>query len=181
MRKLIFKHALAVFLLLAMPLSAAAQLRHVDGFNALGLKMGTGWGNSFTAGLSHNYYWGKRWSFDTELDFEVGGFGKSSYFGLLLSPGVEAAVWQPLSWLYLHLESHLDIGLDRWYDTELILANNSFAVGCDLGFNVEMYVSSSVSLLLGARQYFIWNTNPVESNKSYYFKPLFFASARYNF
>lgn len=179
MKKLSF--TIIAMLLLSGTAATQAQLRHIEGFNAVGLKVGTGFGNTFTAGVSHNYYWGKHWSVDTNLDFETGHFGKSRYFGLLLSPGIEASVWQPLSWMYIHLNGHLNVGYDRWYDNELSLSDGSFALGCDLGFNVEMYVSKSVSLLVGTREHFIWNATPVGSNKSYYFKPLFFAAARYNF
>lgn len=180
MKKFIIKTS-GILLLSLISFHCNAQLRHIAGFNAVGIKVGTGLGDTFTAGLSHNYYWGKHWSVATDLDFEVGGFGATDYFGLLFSPGVEAAVWQPLSWMYLHLNGHLNVGYDRWSIKELDCADGTLALGCDLGFNIEMYVSKQVSLAVGAREHFIWNNNMLHGGKDYYFKPLFFVSMRYNF
>lgn len=160
---------------------AMAQLRHVKGFNSVGIKAGTGICKTGTVGLSHNYYFAKRWSVATDADFEFGRYGTASYFGALLSPGAEFAAWQPLKWFYLHLAAHLNLGVDKWDNADGDYHLTSFVLGGDLGFNIEMYVYKRLSVIVAARQHCFWRTNPGEGQKGYYFKPQFLAGIRYSF
>ena len=159
---------------------AGVGLRHVAGVKSVGVTAGTGWGNTFDIGFTQNYQVHRRWSVSVELDYERGRFKPDAeYQAFTLKPGVEAMVWQPCSWLYLHLYGHLVWGWDWWNDLRVYGSkDDGTAVGCDLGFNLEFYPINELSILLSARQNFkcAW----LHQEKDLYFSPLFQLGLRYH-
>ena len=160
--------------------SSNVRLRHVAGIKSFGLTAGTGWGNTFDVGVTHNWYFHRRWSVSIEADYERGVFKPYAGFqSFAVRPGMEAMVWQPCSWLYLHLFGHAVWGWDWWSDRfDTSMADNGTSLGCDLGFNLDFYPISELSILLSARQGFkcAW----LQTEKNTYFSPLFQLGIRYH-
>lgn len=169
---------LLLFIVMSFSVYGKTNLTHIQGINSIGLRAGTGFGNSWDVGLSYNYYWAKYWSFSTNIDFEKGKFEKSDFMGLSLSTGVEAAVWQPLTWMYLHLYGHAIIGWDWWNNSDMSINSNGVTVGCDLGLNLEMYVIPELSFVLSAQENF--NYGFYYTGHYYYFRPLFSTGMRFH-
>ena len=168
---------------LALSVQAAGDfgLQHVKGINSLGLRAGTGWGNTFDVGMTYNYYFHRRWSLSVEADYEHDYFKPYAlYNGFRIAPGAEAMVWQATSWLYLHLNAHLLWGWDWWENRleENAGKDNGTLLGCDLGFNLEFYAIPDLSFTLGAGQQF--RHSWLKEEKYYYFTPLFQVGVRYN-
>ncbi|MBR6685919.1 MAG: hypothetical protein IKL69_00740 [Paludibacteraceae bacterium] len=67
-------------------------VRHVKGIHTIGVRGGTGWGDTFIVGISHQYYFHKQWSYVTHIDYERGIFNKSGFNAVNLMPGVEGCV-----------------------------------------------------------------------------------------
>lgn len=154
------------------------RLTHVKGINSVGLRAGTGWGNTWDVGLSYNYYWGRHWSFVTNVDYESGKFGKSNFSGICVAPGVEASVWHPTTWMYLHLTGAANVGYDWWYNTDMQQATNGFSLGAALGFNLEFYAMRELSFIVAAQQ--SWRYSWLNETNTNYFSPLFSVGIRYN-
>lgn len=169
---------IAFVLLMCSFSTAHAQLTHVKGVHAVGLRAGTGIGKTFDAGITYNYYWGKHWSVSALVDVETGRYEKSSFTGLTLAPGVEAAVWHPTTWLYLHLNGHFNVGYDWWNNKDSGQSVSGAQVGCDLGMNFEFYALPSLSFTISAQENF--NYGFYDTGDYYYFRPLFMVGVRYN-
>jgi len=171
-------------LLLSLPLSVSAKrlhlssLTHVPGVNSVGVRVGTGWFNGVTAGLTYNYYFHKRWSFLTGVDYEWGRFDRSDLSSVTLRPGVEAAVWQPERWFFMHLTGGALGCYDMWTQRDLGTKNNGWGVGAWLGLNLEFYPAPYLSILIQAEQ--SWRYTWLEKGDYNYFSPFFGIGLRYN-
>lgn len=155
-------------------------LQHVKGINSIGVRAGTGWGNTFDVGLTYNYQFHRRWTVQVNADYERGLFKPyAGYQGFRLAPGAEAMVWQPCRFMYLHLNSHFIWGWD-WWNNRLGegISDNGTLVGCDLGFNLEFYALSELSFTLGAAQEFRYSW--LSQENYHYFAPLFTVGIKYN-
>ena len=82
---------------------AGSPLSHIKGMHAIGIRGGTGLGNTFDVGVMYQYHFSRRWSFTTNVDFEKGSFNNAGFWCVRALPGVECRVWHPTSWFYLHL------------------------------------------------------------------------------
>lgn len=167
--------------LTAIVASANAQglgLRHVKGIHTVGVRGGTGWGDTFIVGISHQYYFHKQWSYVTHIDYERGMFNKSGFNAVNLMPGVEGCVWNPTTWLYLHLTGNAILGWDFWQQKDMVAKDNGFAVGVALGFNLEFYAMPELSFTIAAQQG--WKYSFLKNGDYNYFCPLFSAGIKYN-
>lgn len=176
---------LAIFTaLILLPCNISAKsskefgLTHVKGINSVGLRAGTGWGNTFDVGLSYQYYFHRRWSFITNVDYERGVFNKSGFQAVTLTPGVEASVWHPISWLYIHLHANALVSYDMWEQKDMMENSNGVGVGVVAGFNLEFYTMPELSITVGAQQSWRYTWLPTGDNN--YFSPLFSIGLRYN-
>lgn len=172
-------------MLVALSANAAERygLTHVKGINTVGVKAGTGWGDTFDVGLTYQYYFHRQWSFITAVDYERGMFDKSGYQSVRLMPGVEYAVWQPSTWLYLHLTGNVIGSYDIWDNPAMQDRYSGFGTGLALGFNLEFYALPELSFTLGAQQgwEYTWLKDPAGNNLGYnYFFPNFSIGIRYN-
>ena len=129
MRKTIFVLAL----ICCFPLFSNAQLTHVQGVNAIGIRGGTGVKGTMNFGLTYNYYVARTLSISAELDYERGKIDNSLFQGYLLSPGVEWSVWNPAKWFYLNLTGGLSAGYDIWKDPTVDAKFQGFTFGGNLG------------------------------------------------
>ena len=177
-----FKKFLLLLGLMAIVASADAQtnfgLRHVKGVHTLGVRGGTGWGNTFDVGVSHQYYFHNTWSYVTHLDYERGVFNKSGFNAVNLMPGVEGCVWNPNTWFFLHLTGNAILGWDFWDQPEMQVSDNGFALGVAFGFNLEFYVMPELSFTVAAQQG--WKYSWLQNGGYNYFCPLFSAGIKYN-
>lgn len=179
MRKKLITSWLLLTLCVA-PLWAVSPLNllHIKDTHSVGLRAGTGWGDTFNAGLSYQYYFHQRWSVVANIDYEKGFFDKSGFWCVNLMPGVEAALWQPARWLYLHATGNAIVSYDRWDNADMGINSQGIAVGVALGINFEFYALPQLSFTLAAQQG--WKYSFLDTGHSHYFCPLFSAGVRYN-
>lgn len=179
MRKKLITSWLLLTLCVA-PLWAVSPLNllHIKDTHSVGLRAGTGWGDTFNAGLSYQYYFHQRWSVVANIDYEKGFFDKSGFWCVNLMPGVEAALWQPARWLYLHATGNAIVSYDRWDNADMGINSQGIAVGVALGINLEFYALPQLSFTLAAQQG--WKYSFLDTGHSHYFCPLFSAGIRYN-
>ncbi len=173
--------SLAALLLLLPPVYATSSrlsLIHVKNTHSIGLSAGTGWGDTFNIGFSYQYYFHRRWSVVGFFDYERGLFEKSGFWCVNLMPGIEAALWQPTNWLYLHSNMAAIVGYDTWFNNDMQLATQGPAVGVALGVNLEFYALPQLSFTIGAQQG--WKYSFLSTGNTNYFSPNFSASIRYN-
>ena len=178
------KKSLLMFVLLLLTNVAMASgygLQHVKNTHSIGLRAGTGWGQTYDLGISYNYQFHHRWAVQACVDYERGSFKPyGGYQGFRFAPGAEAMVWQPCRFMYLHLGSHFIWGWDWWTNrlSEGKEGDNGTLVGCDLGFNLEFYAMPELSFTLGAEQQFRYSW--LNAEKYAYFTPLFSVGVKYN-
>lgn len=181
MRKRFF---LLFFLLVPLAVGVSAKrnqysfLTHVPGVNSVGVRVGTGWFNGVTAGLTYNYYFHKRWSFLAGVDYEWGRFDRSDLHSVTLRPGFEACPWQPARWCFMHLTGGALVSYDMWRQRDLAKRNDGAAVGAWLGLNFEFYAKPYLSILVQAEQ--SWRYSWLKEGNYNYFSPFFGIGLRYN-
>ena len=173
--------------LMSVPNAAVAGdfgLQHVKGIHTVGARAGTGWGNTFDAGLSYGYQLHRHWAIQVRADYEKGVFRPlSDYQGFRMAPGVEAMVWNPRTWFYLHLNAHLLWGWD-WWSCQIYnkipanRADNGTLLGCDAGFSLDFYPRPEWSLSVGVSQEF--RHSWLQSDKYPYFAPCFYLGFYYH-
>lgn len=154
------------------------NLLHIKDTHAVGIRAGTGLGDTFNVGLSYQYYFHRRWSVIAHVDYEKGFFDKSGFWCVNVMPGVEAALWQPTRWLYLHANAQAIAGYDCWNNADMQISSQGIAVGACLGINLEFYALPQLSFTLAAQQG--WKYSFLDSGDTHYFCPLFSAGVRYN-
>lgn len=154
------------------------NLLHIKDTHAVGVRAGTGLGDTFNVGLSYQYYFHRRWSVIANVDYEKGFFDKSGFWCVHVMPGVEAALWQPTNWLYLHATAKAIAGYDHWENADMQLSSQGMAVGACLGVNLEFYALPQLSFALSAEQR--WKYSFLSDQNIHYFSPLFSAGIRYN-
>lgn len=164
--------------------AAESNGTHVRGVHSVGVRGGTGWGNTFDVGVTYQYYFARRWSFFAAFDYERGAFNRAGYQGFRLSPGAEFAVWQPTTWLYLHLTGNILGSYDLW-DNDVVNGHyQGGGIGLALGFNLEFYALPELSFTLAAQQgwQYEWlrERNTGEKLGMNYFLPLFSLGIKYN-
>ena len=157
---------------------AASPLTHIKGVHAVGLRGGTGLGDTFDVGVMYQYHFSRRWSVLASVDFEKGVFKNAGYWSVRALPGVECAVWHPVSWFYLHLSGDVNIGYDSWENIDIGRTASGFSLGLDLGFNMEFYAVPQLSFVLQAQQG--WNWGFYDTGGYNYFHPLFSVGIKYN-
>lgn len=169
---------LICFALLACCPSFAGGLQHVKGMSSVGVYGGTGWGNCFNVGATYNYLFHNRWSVSADLAYERGVFDRSGFQGISLKPGVEAMVWHPATWFYLHLDGGAIVCYDMWKQKDTMENDNGVGVGAYLGFNLDFTVIPQLSIIVRAEQ--DWRYTWLKSGGYNYFSPLFGIGLKYN-
>lgn len=164
-------------ILLSVPAMAKAPLSHIKGVHDIGVRAGTGLGQTFDIGVLYQYHFSRRWSFVTNVDFEKGKFQNAGYWGVRAAPGAACSVWHPTSWFYLHLLGDINLGYDSWNNPDTKSKSNGFTMGLDLGINFEFYALSELSFVLQAQQGWNWGFYSSGYN---YFHPLFSLGVKYN-
>lgn len=157
---------------------ASSPLSHIKGMHAIGIRGGTGLGNTFDVGAMYQYHFSRRWSFTANVDYEKGAFSNAGFWSVKVLPGVECSVWHPASWFYLHLTGDINLGYDNWSNSDIGRSASGFALGLDLGFNLEFYAVPSLSFVLQAQQG--WNWGFYDTGGYNYFHPLFSVGVKYN-
>ncbi|MCQ2351556.1 MAG: conjugal transfer protein TraO [Paludibacteraceae bacterium] len=157
---------------------AASPLSHIKGMHTIGVRAGTGLGNTFDVGILYQYHFARRWSFATNIDYEQGAFEKSKYFGVKVAPGVLCSVWHPTSWFYLHLLGDVNLGYDNWKNPDINSQSDGFTMGLDLGLNLEFFAIPELSFVLQAQEG--WNWGFYNKGGYNYFHPLFSLGIKYN-
>lgn len=157
---------------------AESSLSHIKGMHAIGVRAGTGLGQTFDVGLHYQYHFSKRWSVMADVDFEKGKFENAGYWGVKVYPGVECSVWHPASWFYLHLLGDINLGYDDWENKEINQRSSGFTMGLDLGLNFEFYAVPELSFVLQAQEG--WNWGFYDTGGYNYFHPLFSLGIKYN-
>lgn len=178
MKKRFLLLAATLFITITECVYANSPLSHINGMHAIGVRGGTGLGNTFDVGVLYQYHFSRRWSFVTNVDFEKGVFDGSRYWSVRALPGVECSVWHPASWFYLHLTGDVNLGYDSWDGIDTGRKTSGFALGLDLGFNLEFYAVPSLSFVLQAQQG--WNWGFYSTGGYNYFHPLFSLGIKYN-
>lgn len=179
MKKKLFTSWLLLTISIA-PLWAVSPLSllHIKDTHTVGLRAGTGWGDTFDVGLSYHYYFHRRWSVVGAFDYEKGFFEKSGFWCVNFMPGIEGAIWQPTRWLYLHGTANALVGYDHWENKDLNKYSHGASVGLALGINLEFYALPQLSFTLAAQQG--WKYSFLNTGYTHYFCPLFTAGVRYN-
>jgi hypothetical protein len=176
------KKTILILYLIVMGVGAASaadlHLIHTQGIHSIGVRAGTALFNTWDLGVNYNYCFHRRWVFNTGVDYEQGLFKQSIYRGLTVSPGVECAVWQPCSWLYLNLTSNVNLAWDEWEHKELVNVEDAFAIGGAVGFNLEAYVSKQISIILAAQQHLMYRFKTPTLEDDFYCRPLFSLGVR---
>lgn len=171
------------FLIIALSISAvfsifAQEIENIGttSSHSIGVRGGTGWGNSFVAGLSYQYHFNDKLSYITYLDYENGKFNKSRFHSINIKPAVEYTVWRPKDWFALNLGGGLILAYDIW--NNYYGGDKGIAIGAELGLNLEFYAIPELSFTLGAQQG--WKYSFLQNGDYNYFCPLFSAGIKYN-
>lgn len=162
----------------ACPSFAQNQLTHAAGIHSVQLHGGCSVGHTWDLGVDYQYRFHQSWAFVLPLDYEKGTYKKSQFSAVNASPGVEASVWQICSWLYLNLHAQMVLGLDHWYNPDMQLTDQGFALGASLGGNLEFFAMPELSFTLSAAQ--TWKYTWFSLGGEQYFVPLFTLGIKYN-
>lgn len=156
--------------------SQSAELTHVKGVHAVGVRGGIGTKSDYDVGLTYSYYFNSKTALLLEADYERAKFGMSDFSGVVLvSPGVVYSVWNPAVWFYMNLSVGASVGYDNWRCDIVDEEVSGMVYGANVGYSLEFFPSSRISCLLKAQQYMLFG------NDDQYLKPLFSVGVRYNF
>lgn len=156
--------------------SQSAELTHVKGVHAVGVRGGIGTKSDYDVGLTYSYYFNSKTALLLEADYERAKFGTSDFSGVVLvSPGVVYSVWNPAVWFYMNLSVGASVGYDNWRCDIVDEEVSGMVYGANVGYSLEFFPSSRISCLIKAQQYMLFG------NDDQYLKPLFSVGVRYNF
>lgn len=156
--------------------SQSAELTHVKGVHAVGVRGGIGTKSDYDVGLTYSYYFNSKTALLLEADYERAKFGMSDFSGVVLvSPGVVYSVWNPAVWFYMNLSVGASVGYDNWRCDIVDEEVSGMVYGANVGYSLEFFPSSRISCLIKAQQYMLFG------NDDQYLKPLFSVGVRYNF
>ena len=156
--------------------SQSAELTHVKGVHAVGVRGGIGTKSDYDVGVTYSYYFNSKTALLLEADYERAKFGMSDFSGVVLvSPGVVYSVWNPAVWFYMNLSVGASVGYDNWRCDIVDEEVSGMVYGANVGYSLEFFPSSRISCLLKAQQYMLFG------NDDQYLKPLFSVGVRYNF
>ena len=156
--------------------SQSAELTHVKGVHAVGVRGGIGTKSDYDVGLTYSYYFNSKTALLLEADYERAKFGMSDFSGVVLvSPGVVYSVWNPAVWFYMNLSVGASVGYDNWRCDIVDEEVSGMVYGANVGYSLEFFPSSRISCLIKAQQYLLFG------NDDQYLKPLFSVGVRYNF
>lgn len=156
--------------------SQSAELTHVKGVHAVGVRGGIGTKSDYDVGVTYSYYFNSKTALLLEADYERAKFGMSDFSGVVLvSPGVVYSVWNPAVWFYMNLSVGASVGYDNWRCDIVDEEVSGLVYGANVGYSLEFFPSSRISCLLKAQQYLLFG------NDDQYLKPLFSVGVRYNF
>lgn len=156
--------------------SQSAELTHVKGVHAVGVRGGIGTKSDYDVGVTYSYYFNSKTALLLEADYERAKFGMSDFSGVVLvSPGVVYSVWNPAVWFYMNLSVGASVGYDNWRCDIVDEEVSGMVYGANVGYSLEFFPSSRISCLLKAQQYLLFG------NDDQYLKPLFSVGVRYNF
>lgn len=156
--------------------SQSAELTHVKGVHAVGVRGGIGTKSDYDVGLTYSYYFNSKTALLLEADYERAKFGTSDFSGVVLvSPGVVYSVWNPAVWFYMNLSVGASVGYDNWRCDIVDEEVSGMVYGANVGYSLEFFPSSRISCLIKAQQYLLFG------NDDQYLKPLFSVGVRYNF
>lgn len=156
--------------------SQSAELTHVKGVHAVGVRGGIGTKSDYDVGLTYSYYFNSKTALLLEADYERAKFGMSDFSGVVLvSPGVVYSVWNPAVWFYMNLSVGASVGYDNWRCDIVDEEVSGMVYGANVGYSLEFFPSSRISCLIKAQQYMLFG------NDDQYLKPLFSVGVRCNF
>lgn len=156
--------------------SQSAELTHVKGVHAVGVRGGIGTKSDYDVGVTYSYYFNSKTALLLEADYERAKFGTSDFSGVVLvSPGVVYSVWNPAVWFYMNLSVGASVGYDNWRCDIVDEEVSGMVYGANVGYSLEFFPSSRISCLIKAQQYMLFG------NDDQYLKPLFSVGVRYNF
>lgn len=156
--------------------SQSAELTHVKGVHAVGVRGGIGTKSDYDVGVTYSYYFNSKTALLLEADYERAKFGMSDFSGVVLvSPGVVYSVWNPAVWFYMNLSVGASVGYDNWRCDIVDEEVSGMVYGANVGYSLEFFPSSRISCLIKAQQYLLFG------NDDQYLKPLFSVGVRYNF
>lgn len=155
-----------------------AGLRHIEGFQYVGVGVYTGWGDSFTVDATYGYLFHNRFSVFGTFSYERGHFRKSVFQSFDLKPGVEGMAWSPVDWFYLHFNAGVLVSYDMWRQKDFSASNNGFGMGVFGGVSFDFYINRNFSIAVKAEQ--DWRYTWLKDGGYNYFSPLFGVSFRYN-
>ncbi len=155
---------------------AAVTLSHVKGCQSVGIRGGHGTKNKFDVGLTYAYCFNEWMSFLVEMDREWASIGNCDFTNLILvSPGIEHNLKNPVPWFYWHWGIGPAVGVDRW-DNRIISRREQGAVfGAQVGTGVEFIPWTKFTFVIKAQQYVLFGKD------HNYFKPNFSLALRFNF
>lgn len=158
------------------------SLSHVKGFQSVGIRGGHGTKNLFDVGATYTYCFNNRLALLVEVDHErwrskqwKNHVNTDFVNVIMLSPGVEHIIINPIPWFYWHWGIGAAIGYDKWSSPSLDIKEAAFCYGAQVGTGVEFMIGSRWSIVVKGQQYILF------SKVQNYLKPNFSVAARFNF
>ena len=159
------------------------QLSHVRGCQSVGIRGGHGTKNLFDVGLTYTYCFSNKISLLIEVDHErwndYPSFAELRTVEhtnwVMLSPGFEHNLLNPVKWFYWNWGFGAAVGYDRWKSLRMDYEEKCFVYGMQAGTGLEFMPWTRFSFVLKAQQYLLF------SKSANYLKPNFSLAFRINF
>lgn len=149
------KNLVLIFLLLlTIGWSSKAQLRHIEGFKAVGLNGGAV-NNGYTISATYYHYLASRQILKAELAYEHVSFNYTPWNVFYVEPQYLYTAWKYKSWYFLDLKAGLLLGLENGKNDILNDKKTNFFIGEDFGLENEFFINDNISFSLSFSQRFI--------------------------
>lgn len=135
---------------------ASAQLIHSKGQMGLGVRGGGAY-NGWNVGMMYDYHFNNDVALLVELDQERAEFEFSHFTNtILLGVGASFKVWNPKTWLYMHLSASGNVGYDIWDCKVMDWTHENVVFGVSGGLDFEIIPFNHVSFVVKARQWLLF-------------------------
>ncbi len=158
------------------------SLSHVKGYQSVGVRYGHGTKDMFDVGATYTYCFNNKISLLVEVD-HAQWMSKDPYLKgntkhknvIMLSPGIEHIILNPVKWFYWHWGMGAVVGYDKWTVEKIQEEYTGFCYGAQVGSGVEFMTPKYLSVVLKGQQYVLF------SKINNYLKPNFSVALRFNF
>lgn len=135
-------------------MTSYGQLRHIQGYKAVGLNAGP-IEHGYAIGATYYHYFGSKQIVKGELAWEKLNFENSKWNVYYIEPQYLYTAWKYKSWYFLNLKAGFMLGFENGDNSILNESISNFFLGEDFGFENEFFFNDKFSSILGISQRFL--------------------------